>query len=145
EVWYLTSHGVKPSADREFGQTFSWDIETLAGYPYRFLPALENSAPASFLKCRLRERLRDRLRACGAKALWIQGWQVAAYWQAVTEARVAGVEVWLRGESNDLAPVPYWKRPLKRAQLNWLFRRVDRFFYIGAANRRLYEKFGVKE
>ena len=39
-----------------------------------------------------------------AAALWIQGWNVAAYWQAVREARAAGVEVWLRGESNDLAP-----------------------------------------
>ena len=29
EVWYLTSHGVQPSADQEFGQTFSWDIDTL--------------------------------------------------------------------------------------------------------------------
>ena len=27
----------------------------------------------------------------------------------------------------------------------WLFRRVDRFFYIGKANRRLYEEFGVTE
>lgn len=143
EVWYLTSHGVRPSADREFGQTFSWDIDTLTGYPHRFLRAVEGTTPASFLKCRLGESLRDRLRANGALALWIQGWQVAAYWQAVREARAAGVEVWLRGESNDLAPQPLWKRPLKRAQLGWLFSRVNRFFYIGSSNRRLYERFGV--
>ena len=68
---------------------------------------------------------------------------MAAYWQALREARAAGVEVWLRGESNDLAPHPRWKRAAKRAQLGWLFQRVDRFFYIGAANRRLYQKFGV--
>ena len=37
EVWYLTSHGVRPSTDREFGQTLSWDIDTLSGYPHRFL------------------------------------------------------------------------------------------------------------
>jgi glycosyltransferase involved in cell wall biosynthesis len=145
EVWYLTDHGVRPSADREFGQTFSWDIETLKGYPHRFLTAPADSTPASFLKCRLAERLRKRLRRSGAQALWIQGWQVAGYWQGIREANAAGIEVWLRGESNDLAPWPRWKRPLKRAQLSWLFRRVDRFFYIGAANRRLYEKFGVEE
>jgi len=145
EVWYLTSHGVRPSADQEFGQTFSWDIDTLTGYPHRFLPALEGATPAKFLKCRLGEGLRARLRASGALALWIQGWQVAAYWQAVREARAAGVEIWLRGESNDLAPQPLWKRPLKRAQLRWLFKRVDRFFYIGSSNRRLYERFGVTD
>jgi glycosyltransferase involved in cell wall biosynthesis len=145
EVWYLTSHGVRPSADREFGQTFSWDIDTLTGYPHRFLRSVEGATPAAFLKCRLGEGLRGRLRASGALALWIQGWQVAAYWQAVREAQAAGVEMWLRGESNDLAPQPLWKRPLKRAQLGWLFTRVDRFFYIGSANRRLYRRFGVTE
>jgi len=143
EVWYLTSHGVRPSADREFGQSFSWDIDTLTGYPHRFLLTVEGATPAAFLKCRLGESLRGRLRASGALALWIQGWQVAAYWQAVREARAAGVEMWLRGESNDLAPQPLWKRPLKLAQLGWLFKRVDRFFYIGSGNRRLYESFGV--
>jgi glycosyltransferase involved in cell wall biosynthesis len=145
EVWYLTDHGIRPTRDREFGQTFSWDIDTLSGYPYRFLSTVEGSTPAAFWKCRLSERLRDRLRASGATALWIQGWQVAAYWQAVREARTAGVEVWLRGESNDLAPHPFWKRAVKQAQLRWLFERVDRFFYIGTANRRLYEKFGVSD
>ena len=143
EVWFLTDHGTRRSRDREFGQTFSWDIETLSGYPYRFLDVAQGLSPSSFLKCRLRERLRDRLRASQVSALWIQGWQVVAYWQAVREARLAGIEVWLRGESNDLAPQPPWKRTLKRVKNEWLFRRGDKFFYIGEANRRLYEKSGV--
>jgi glycosyltransferase involved in cell wall biosynthesis len=145
EVWYLTNHGTQPSRDPEFGQTFAWDIDTLSGYPHRFLDVADGSTPSDFAKCRLRERLHDRIRSSGATALWIQGWQVAAYWQAVREARIAAVEVWLRSESNDLAPQPWWKRPLKRVALNWLFRQVDRFLYIGAANRRLYQNFGVPE
>jgi glycosyltransferase involved in cell wall biosynthesis len=143
EVWYLTDHGTRRSRDREFGRTFAWDIDTLSGYTHRFLDAGRRATPASFWKCRLRERLRDRLRASQASALWIQGWQVAAYWQAVREARAAGVDVWLRGESNDLAPQPSWKRALKRSKNGWLFRRVDKFFYIGSANRRLYQESGV--
>jgi glycosyltransferase involved in cell wall biosynthesis len=143
EVWYLTDHGTRSSRDREFGQTFAWDIDTLSGYTHRFLEVDRRATPASFWKCRLRERLRDRLRASHASALWIQGWQVAAYWQAVREARAAGVEVWLRGESNDLAPQPTWKKTLKRVRNGWLFRRVDKFLYIGKANRRLYEQSGV--
>lgn len=145
EVWYLTSHGVRPSADREFGKTFCWDIDTLNGYPHRFLPAAGGATPAAFLKCRLGKGFHDCLRGTGTSALWIQGWQVAAYWQAVRLARAAGVEIWLRGESNDLAPEPLWKRPLKRARLAWLFRHVDRFLYIGSSNRRLYESFGVTD
>jgi glycosyltransferase involved in cell wall biosynthesis len=145
EVWYLTSHGTKPSLDPEFGKTFTWDIETLAGYPHRVIDGAEGATPYSFWKCRLRERLRDRLRRSGATALWVQGWQVAAYWQGVREARAAGAEVWLRGESNDLAPAEWWKRPLKRLALGRLFAQVDRFLYIGAANKRLYQRFGIRE
>jgi glycosyltransferase involved in cell wall biosynthesis len=58
---------------------------------------------------------------------------------------VAGVEVWLRGESNDLSPQPVWKQVAKRMQLGWLFSRVDRFLYVGPGNRRLYKRYGVGE
>ena len=145
EVWYLTDHGTRRSRDREFGQTFAWDIDTLSGYTHRFLEVDQRATPTSFWRCRLRERLRDRLRANKVSALWVQGWQVAAYWQAVHEANSAGAEVWLRGESNDLAPQPTWKSAPKRLRNGWLFRRIDKFFYIGKANRRLYEKSGVPE
>ena len=145
EVWYLTDHGVRQSRDREFGKTFSWDLDTLSGYSYQFLDVAPGATPASFWRCRLRESLRERLRNRRVNVLWIQGWQVAAYWQAVREAKAAGVELWLRGESNDLSPVACWKRPLKRLQLGWLFKRVDRFLYIGSANKRLYQKYGVPE
>jgi len=145
EVWYLTDHGTRRTMDGGFGETFAWDIDTLSGYTHRFLEVDQRATPSSFWRCRLRERLRERLRGGGVNALWIQGWQVAAYWQAVREARSAGVEVWLRGESNDLTPQPQWKGAMKRMRNGWLFRRVDRFFYIGEANRRLYERSGVTQ
>jgi glycosyltransferase involved in cell wall biosynthesis len=95
---------------------------------------------------RLAEPLGKLFREKNVKALWIQGWQVMAYWQAVWQAHRAGVQVWLRGESNDLAPSPasLLKRLAKRFLLNQLFRRIDHFLYIGQANKRLYESYGVR-
>src|SRR6266513_4174098 len=145
EVWYLTSHATQPSHDREFGKKFAWDLDVLAGYEHRFLDVAAGATPSSFWKCRLKEKLRDRLRKEKVRALWINGWQVAAYWQAVLEAKAAGVEVWLRGESNDLAPTQAGKQPLKQELLGQFFKRIDRFLYIGSANKRLYQKFGVPE
>src|SRR2546422_7453686 len=63
EVWYLTNHGIDVSHDGEFGKEFAWDIDTLSGYPYRFLEVAAGATPTSFWKCRLRERLDQRLRA----------------------------------------------------------------------------------
>jgi glycosyltransferase involved in cell wall biosynthesis len=136
---------MQPSHDQEFGKTFSWDIDMLSGYPYRVLQSDAGATPMDFWKCRAVDGLRNRLRAAGAKAVWIQGWQVAGYWQAALAAAAAGAKVWLRGESNDLAPVPGWKRFIKRGLLGWLFSRIDRFLYIGSGNKRLYKSLGVPE
>ncbi|HKQ03904.1 MAG TPA: glycosyltransferase family 4 protein [Blastocatellia bacterium] len=143
EVWYLTDHALHVSHDREFGKAFAWDINMLEGYPHRFLKTASEATPGSFWKCRLRESLAERIQASGVTALWVQGWQVAAYWQAVWGAKQAGIEVWLRAESNALAPAPFWKRRIKQLLLGQFFRRVDHFLYIGRANRRLYENYGV--
>ena len=145
EVWYLTHHAVKTSHDAEFGKAFAWDLDMLGGYPHRLLPVAPGATPTTFRQCRVTEPLEPMLRQAGARAVWVQGWQVQAYWQAVWAAKRAGCEVWLRGESNDLAPVAWWKRPIKRFVLGQFFRRVDRFLYIGTANKRFYQKFGVPE
>ena len=145
EVWYLTHHAVQSSHDAEFGKAFAWDLDMLGGYPHRKLQVAAGATPTAFRQCRVTESFEALLRQAGARAVWVQGWQVQAYWQAVWAAKRAGCEVWLRGESNGLAPVAWWKRPIKRLALGQFFRRVDRFLYIGTANKRFYQKFGVPE
>ena len=143
EVWYLSAHGTDPSYDPQFGKSFAWDLDVLSGYPYRFLKTNPDSDVTSFGKLRLAERLQPRLSEKKVTTLWVQGWHVRAYWQAVWQAHNAGVSVWLRGESNDLATTPTWKQPVKQLMLRQLFTRVKNFLYIGEANRRLYERYGV--
>jgi len=77
--------------------------------------------------------------------LWIQGWQVAAYWQAVFEARRAGTELWLRGDTNARSNAGGIGRVFKRRLLREFLRRVDRFLYIGEANRQFYLGHGIGE
>lgn len=144
EVWYLTAHGTEPSYDRQFDKSFAWDLDVLSGYPYRFLKVNSDADVSSFSKLRMVERLKPLFREREVSALWVQGWNVFAYCQAVREAHAAGVSVWLRGESNDLAITPAWKKPLKQLLLRQLFKRVEKFLYIGEANRRFYANYGVR-
>jgi len=150
EVWFLCDHAVRATHDPEFGRAFAWDLGqgSLEGYPHRFLPINEKWSlhPSDFFGIRLRGALGPLFREKRVTALWIQGWQKYAYWQAVAQARRAGVEVWLRGETNDLAPAGgVLKGWLKGVRLRGLFARVDRFLCIGAANRRFYQRHGVAE
>lgn len=144
EVWYLSDHGVRPSYDVQFGKSFKWDLDTLAGYPSRFLRTNPDADVARFNQVRLGEPLGQLMSEKKVTALWVQGWQVRAYWQAVWQAHAARVPVWLRGESNDLSPTPVWKKQARRLLHARLFSRVRDFLYIGQANRRLYESYGVR-
>ncbi|HEX8493368.1 MAG TPA: glycosyltransferase family 4 protein [Pyrinomonadaceae bacterium] len=145
EVWYFSDHGIRPSYDVQFGKSFSWDLDTLDGYPSRFLKTNADANVARFNQVRLEEPLGQLMKEKRVSALWIQGWQVRAYWQAVWQAHAARVPVWLRGESNDLQPVPVWKKQARRIMHGRLFKRVRDFLYIGQANRRLYESYGVRD
>ena len=102
EVWYLTAHGVNASYDQQFGKSFSWDLDLLAGYPHRFLKVNPDANVSTFNKLKLVENLKPLLREQNVSALWVQGWHVRAFWQAVRQAQSAGVPIWMRGESNDL-------------------------------------------
>ena len=143
EVWYLSEHATRLSRDREFDTDFLWDIDMLEGYRHRFLSTPPGSTPNMPLRLRVTQSLPGLFQETGAKVLWVQGWQVAAYWQAVWAAKRAGLQVWLRGESNNLAPANPWKILPKKILLGQFFDRVDQFLCIGSANRELYRSYGV--
>jgi glycosyltransferase involved in cell wall biosynthesis len=152
EVWYLTRHGTDRSLDREFGREFAWDLNTLEGYPHRFLRISAGASPNTPLRCRISESLPNLFRETKTRAILVMGWQVAAYWQAVWAAHRAGVQVWLRGESNIMRKqearsweLGAWKQRAKHLALSALFKRVDHFLCVGTANRELYRSYGVSE
>jgi glycosyltransferase involved in cell wall biosynthesis len=139
----MSDQGLEPRFDPGFGKSLSWDIDLLGGYECEFLDTYRSSRFDSFLSLRLKPGFDRALRRIGAEVLWIQGWQVAAYWQAVFEARRADTEVWLRGETNARSTTSGMGRPFKRWLLRQLLQRVDRFLYIGQANRQFYLEQGV--
>ena len=145
EVWYLTAHGVRASHDKEFGQSFMWDFPLLDGYPYRFVPDPVPDELGGVWDVGLGADFRARLQSGEINALLVAGWNVRACWEAVFLAHFLGIQVWMRGESNDLKVDRGIKRIGKRWLLNLFFNRVDRFLCIGAANRRLYQSYSVCE
>jgi glycosyltransferase involved in cell wall biosynthesis len=141
EVWFLSDHGAVPSYDREFDRTFAWDLDLLQGYEYRFIG--RGKRPGDFWGVRLPPGFKAMLRAEDVSAIWLQGWQVFAYWQSVLIAKQLRIDVWMRGETNNFRRISKIKNVFKRLVLGSLFRGVDLFFYIGSANKRFYESYGV--
>lgn len=143
EVWYLSDHGVRESLDKEFQRTFRWDIDFLGGYPHRFLGHTGKAPDISRFRGTPLPTPTALFAGKQVRALWINGWQVQAYWQAALHAHWCGIPIWLRGDTNDL----HRSHPLKRLPrwilLRQLFKHTDAFLTVGAANRRFYQGFGV--
>jgi glycosyltransferase involved in cell wall biosynthesis len=139
----MSDQGLQARFDPGFGKSLFWDIDLLGGYECEFLDTYKGPRFDSFWSLRLRRGFGRALRRMDAKVLWIQGWQVAAYWQAVFEARKAGTEVWVRGETNTRSKAGGTGQQFKRLLLRQLLCRVDRFLHIGEANRRFYLEQGV--
>jgi glycosyltransferase involved in cell wall biosynthesis len=139
----MSDQGLKARFDPGFSKSFSWDVDLLGGYECEFLDTYRGPRSDSFWSLRLKHGFRRALRQAGTDVLWVQGWQVAAYWQAVFEARRAGIKVWLRGETNARSSAGRTGRQFKRRLLRQLLRRVDRFLYIGEANRKFYLEQGI--
>ena len=144
EVWFLTDHAVKPTHDREFGRCFAWDSNLLEGYSYRFLPVRVGWRMDRFRGIHVTAPWSKMFREHGVTRLWVEGWRFSENWAAVFAARRAGVEVWMRGETNDLRPRSGAKEIVRRVLLARLFARVNLFLCIGSANRRFYQSFGIE-
>ncbi len=147
EVLFLCPHGLKETRDPEFDRSFAWDLPMLEGYKSRFLeiPGWDLKRPMK-MKMKMKGGLKPIFQETGATHLWVEGWRFPAFWQAVSQAKKAGLQVWCRGESNDLAPEPRFPKSLiKKVLMRWFFGKVDAFLCIGQANRRLYRKAGVPE
>ena len=145
EVWFLTDHAVKPTHDREFGKSFAWDRDLLDGYPHYFLPVKPGWRMDRFRGIQVVESWSKLFQERGVTRLWVEGWRFSENWAAIFAARRAGIEVWLRGETNDLRPRSGPKEAIRRFLLGRLFARVSRFLCIGTANRRFYQSFGIGE
>src|SRR5262245_35297739 len=141
----MSDQGLEARLDPGFGKSISWDIDLLGGYESEFIDTFRGARPDSFWWLRLKRGFGDALRRMGADVLWIQGWQVAAYWQAVFEVRQAGIEVWLRGDTNARSNAGRIGWQFRRRLLREFFRRVDRFLYVGEANRKFYLQQGIGE
>jgi glycosyltransferase involved in cell wall biosynthesis len=143
KIYYLSDQGLAKRYDPGFDRAIVWDIDLLSGYDYEFIPARVRQRQDSFWWLRLTTEFPTLLKKHGAKVLWVQGWQVAAYWQAIWWAHEAGIQTWLRAETNLKSTGKGWTRIFKDPALASLFGRVDRFLCIGESNRKFYLHHGI--
>ena len=121
--------------DKDFGQEVTWDVPLTNGYVHESFDAKEKPG---------RNELMAAIESFSPDALLVYGWNFDGHLAAMRHFH-GSVPVWFRGDSTLLDPLPFWKRTLRKLSLNWVYRFVDRAFYVGQANKRYFLWCGLKE
>ena len=121
--------------DKDFGQEVTWDVPLTEDYLHESFDAKENTG---------RTELITAIESFNPNAVLVYGWNFAGHLAAMRHFH-GSLPVWFRGDSTLLDPLPLWKRTLRKLSLNWVYRFVDRAFYVGQANKRYFLWCGLKE
>jgi glycosyltransferase involved in cell wall biosynthesis len=98
-VFFSSDLSVRAYQDPGFGVRVEWDIPLLDGYKYEFLPRLGDADSLGFA-APLNWGIFSRLRRGRFNAVWVFGYNRLVCLQAIAAARLLGIPVILRAESN---------------------------------------------
>lgn len=119
----------KPEAyDKGFRQIVAWDLPLLEGYDYRFTG---------------RDRIRE-IAHWSPEVILVFGWRPAGHLDILRHFK-GRIPVWFRGDSTLLDEKPGLRQWLRRRWLCWVYRHVDRVFYVGSANKAYFLAHGLAE
>lgn len=142
-VFYLWEFGVTPQRDPQFGTTFQWDVDLLAGYDSEFVPNVARDPGTHHFGGLDNPALTARLAAWRPDAVLLFGYNWRSHQRVVWWARRHGVPLLFRGDSHLLGRT---QLPLlRRLLLRFLYRQFAGFAYVGAANRDYFRALGVPE
>jgi len=143
EVFFCSDWGAKPFHDPGFGQELKWDIELLHGYRHEFLKNISPNPSLTRFFGTINPGITRRLKKGGFDAVLLYGWNRCTMWIAFFSALLFRIPILLRGETNLINPLPWWKRSLKRAVLAPMFRGIRAFLAIGTKNLEFYHAYGI--
>jgi len=140
-VFYLWEFGVTDQRDPQFGTTFRWDVDLLAGYESEFVPNIARDPGTHHFSGLDNPQLTTRLAAWHPGAVLLFGYNWRSHQRAVWWARRHGVPLLFRGDSHLLGRerLPF----LRRLLLRFLYRQFAAITYVGAANRDYFRALGV--
>jgi glycosyltransferase involved in cell wall biosynthesis len=143
EVFYCHRQDGAGQARAGFGVPFEWDVPLLDGYRFSWLQNVSASPGVGrFQGCDTPE-IAERLRSGAFDACIVSGWYLKSYVQAIRACWKYSIPALVRGDSHLKTPRSRVKAVVKYLPYRWFLNRIDAHLYVGAANRRYLESYGV--
>jgi glycosyltransferase involved in cell wall biosynthesis len=139
-------NSIKDKYDPDFQQKIQWDIPLLEGYQYQFLDNTSKDPGSHHFYGIINPDLNAEIDKWGADMVWVWGWSFASHLNAIRYFK-GKKEVWFRGDSTLLdEPLGFSiKKIFRRFFLKWVYRHVDKAFYVGTHNKAYFIKHGLQE
>lgn len=145
KVFFISGQSTKQFFDPGFNTEIKWDVPLLDGYEHEFLPAIGEASMPRGLKP-LTYGIGSRLSAGKFDALWLHGYAHPIMLRAIIAAKMRGIKVLLRAESQSGANFGTGlKRAAKDASLFPVFKLGDAFLTVGSLNAQYYRDHGVPD
>ena len=129
--------------DEEFGTSFAWDTDLLAGYSSMFLSRVASGGARTAAEVSA-AGVSDLLRRLHPTAVMTVGYSPKFHRDAWVAAWRSGYRLLFRGETTDEARArSWWKHMGRDAALRVAYRTCSRLLYVGSQSRRHFERLGV--
>lgn len=145
KVFYTWGDTVlKKKYDPGFQKNIEWDIPLLEGYDYSFVENRATDKGSHHFRGIDNPTLIKQIEAWQADALLVYGWSFKSHLKAMRYFK-GRLPVYFRGDSTLLNRNTKLRSIARKYFLKWVYRYVDKAFYVGTNNKAYFLEHGLKE
>ncbi len=130
-------------ADQGFKQKISWDIPLLSGYDYEIVKNTAAKIGHHFYGIKNPDLIAN-ISLFAPDAILVYGWAYSSHLKVLKHFK-GKIPIWFRGDSTLLDSKNNIKSILRKLFLKWVYRYIDKAFYVGTANKNYFSAYGLKE
>jgi glycosyltransferase involved in cell wall biosynthesis len=144
DVFFAHRASAEDQAAAGFGIRFDWDVDLLSGYRHIFLKNVsQSSGPHHFRGCDTPD-IGTQLDSSHYDAVLVMGWHLKSFWQAIWAARLRGIPVLIRGDSQLLTHRSKIKQAAKKLVYPIALRSFNAALYVGQRSKQYYEHYNYR-
>jgi len=145
KVFYTWGKEALNKYDPGFRKKIEWDIPLLEGYDHTFLRNVSKKPGSGHFNGIINPDLNHEINQFGPDAILVYGWAYNSHIKAMRHFK-GKIPIWFRGDSHLLNKNSIGLKGLMRnILLTWVYKHVDKCFYVGSANKKYFLRYGVKE
>lgn len=164
KVFYTWPQAIEGYDDPDFGTQVKWDIPLLEGYDYALVKNISKDPSSKAYKGIDNPTLIKQVKDYTPDAILVFGWKFKSHFALMRHFK-GKVPIWFRGDStlldyevqsikdlfckrsNDQANKlkSYFKFKIRISILTFVYRYIDKAFYVGTNSKAYFKKHGLKE